>query len=81
MGSAKVAVWLCYNGESTLLMGERVVAEAGDFVNSSGAGSTLVVGLVGTSLVCDGTVILEWLPGVVVDEGVEGSLRELAKQK
>lgn len=62
-------------------MGESVGMEGSDFVNSPGAGPAFVVGLAGASLEDEGTVILEWLPTVVVEQDVDGGLRQLAKQK
>ena len=71
----------CYDGEATSWMGESVGLDASDFAKNSGAGSALAGGLGGVLLKDGGTVMLEWLPRVVVEEGVDGSLRELAKQK
>lgn len=72
---------LCYDGEATSWIGESLGMEGSDFVDSPGAGSDLAAGLVDALPEDDGAVTLDWLPGAAVGEGVDGSLRDLAKQK
>ena len=62
-------------------MGESVGREGNDFVNGVGHGVASAVEGAGALLGDDGAVMLEWLPRVLLEELVDESLRELAKQK
>ncbi len=55
--------------------------EGNDFVNSSGTGSTLAVRPMCALLDVEGTALSHLLSRLVVEEGLDGSLREMAKQK